>query len=78
MALLEIDALDCTTFVHTFACRRLLAWYRDGTDLNHAVLALSTYMGHEKVTDTYWYLTGIPELMQVAGERFRLFAHHRA
>lgn len=63
-------------FRHTFACRRLLAWCRDGTDLNHAVLALSTYMGHERVTDTYWYLTGTPELMQVAGERFRLFDHH--
>lgn len=62
-------------FRHTFACRRLLGWYRDGTDLNHAVLALSTYMGHEKLTDTYWYLTGIPELMQVAGERFRFFDH---
>ncbi len=61
-------------FRHTFACRRLLAWYRDGVDMNHAVLALSTYMGHERITDTYWYLTGIPELMQVAGERFRLFA----
>lgn len=59
---------------HTFACHRLMRWYRDGADLDHAVPALSTYMGHERVTDTYWYLTGIPELMQLAGEKFRLFA----
>ena len=27
------------------------------------MLALSTYMGHAKVSNTYWYLTGVPELM---------------
>jgi hypothetical protein len=26
------------------------------------------------VSDTYWYLTGIPELMAVAGQRFERFA----
>jgi integrase len=62
-------------FRHTFACRRLLQWYRDDVNLDHAVAALSTYMGHVRITDTYWYITGIPELMQVAGERFEAFAH---
>jgi integrase/recombinase XerD len=55
---------------HTFACRRLLAWYRDGTDVAAAVPLLSTYLGHVKVSDTYWYLTGIPALLGIAGERF--------
>lgn len=27
-----------------------------------------------KISDTYWYLTGVPELMAVAGKRFELFA----
>ncbi|MER9876960.1 hypothetical protein [Mesorhizobium sp. M0195] len=36
--------------------------------------ALSTYVGHAKISDTYWYLTGVPELMAVAGKRFELFA----
>jgi len=55
---------------HTFACRNLLRWSRHGRDVEHAILTLSNYLGHRKVTDTYWYLTGIPELMAVAGRRF--------
>ena len=55
---------------HTFACRRLLSWYKEGTDVNNAILWLSVYLGHSKVTDTYWYLTGVPELMAIAAERF--------
>jgi integrase len=59
---------------HTFACRRLLAWYRDGIDFDQAIDRLSTYLGHAKVTDTYWYLEGIPELFALAGQRFERFA----
>ncbi len=59
---------------HTFACRRLLAWYRDGTDIDRAIDQLSAYLGHAKVTDTYWYLEGIPELLALAGQRFEQFA----
>jgi hypothetical protein len=36
--------------------------------------ALSTYVGHAKVSDTYWYLTGVPDLMAIAGQRFEVFA----
>ena len=36
--------------------------------------ALSTYVGHAKVSDTYWCLTGTPELMALAGDRFDFFA----
>ena len=59
---------------HTFACRRLLEWYRQGDDVEHSIAALSTYLGHAKVTDTYWYLTGIPELLQVVANKFERFA----
>jgi integrase len=59
---------------HSFACRRLLSWYRQGKNVHHLVAALSTYMGHGKVTDTYWYLTGTPELLAIAGGRFERFA----
>lgn len=55
---------------HTFACRRLLAWYKEGVDIDRMMPLLSTYLGHAKVSDTYWYLTGIPELMAVVGARF--------
>jgi integrase len=59
---------------HSFACRRLLSWYRQGKDVHHLVAALSTYLGHSHVTDTYWYLTGTPELLAIAGSRFERFA----
>lgn len=58
---------------HTFACSRLLTWYRDGIDINKVIPSLSTYLGHIKLSDTYWYLTGIPELFSVVGERFEKF-----
>ena len=59
---------------HTFACQRLLSWYRQGKDVHNLIAALSTYLGHGKVTDTYWYLTGTPELLAIAGGRFERFA----
>jgi hypothetical protein len=31
---------------------------------------LSVYLGHAKVTDTYWYLTATPTLLARAAERF--------
>jgi integrase len=59
---------------HSFACRRLLRWYRDGENVHHRIASLSTYLGHSRVTDTYWYLTGTPELLAVVGNRFERFA----
>jgi integrase len=55
---------------HTFAVRRLLRWYEEGVDVGQKILALSTYLGHAKVTGTYWYLTGVPELLAIASQRF--------
>ena len=54
---------------HAFACKRLLAWYAEGVDVQWAIPHLATYLGHRKVSDTYWYLTAIPELMAIAAER---------
>jgi len=38
---------------HTFICRRLQRWQADGCDIDNAIAALSTYVGHAKVSDTY-------------------------
>lgn len=59
---------------HGFAIRRLLKWYRQGVDVEQAIASLSTYLGHGKVTDTYWYLTGTRELLAMAAGRFERFA----
>jgi integrase len=60
---------------HTFVCRRLLTWHRDGVDVQVALPSLSTYLGHVKVTDTYWYVTAIPDLMNTVSERFERFVY---
>lgn len=62
---------------HTFACSRLLQWYQDGIDINQIISTLSTYLGHVKLSDTYWYLTGTPELFSVVAERFETFVCER-
>jgi integrase len=59
---------------HSFACHRLLEWYREDVDVEHAILALSTYLGHTAVACTYWYLTGVPELLAIGAARFQQFA----
>lgn len=59
---------------HTFICRRVQLWHAHGADIGNAMAALSTYVGHAKVSDTYWYLTGVPDLMAIAGKGFELFA----
>ena len=61
---------------HTFACKRLLAWYEEGAEVDRMIPLLSTYLGHAKVSDTYWYLTGVPELMSIAAMRFEHQSQH--
>jgi integrase len=58
---------------HTFAVRRMLLWYADGTDIDQMMLALSTYMGHAEIFYSYWYLTAVPELMALAGGKFERY-----
>lgn len=53
-------------FRHRFAINTLRHWYRAGVDVERYLPRLSTYLGHVHVTDTYWYLTATPELMQLA------------
>jgi integrase len=58
---------------HSFACNTLLGWLKSGINVDNKILYLSTYLGHVKVADTYWYLTGTPELMQFAAGSFEKF-----
>lgn len=59
---------------HTFAVRRVQLWHEEEAPIEQAMFWLCTYLGHAKISDTYWYLTGVPELMAVAGNRFEAFA----
>lgn len=60
---------------HSFATRRLIAWYRAGLDVERLMLQLSTYLGHGSVAATYWYIQAVPELLQLATERMEAAAH---
>jgi hypothetical protein len=44
-------------------------------DIDQAMLALSTYVGHVNVTNTYWYLSAVPELIALAAQRFESSMH---
>jgi integrase len=56
-------------FRHRFAVTTLLDWYRTGVDVEQRLPVLSTYLGHAHVTDTYWYLSAIPELLALTKDR---------
>jgi hypothetical protein len=56
--------------------RRITQWQTQGVDVDQAMLALSTYVGHAEVGNTYWYLSAAPQLLAVAGDRFAAFATH--
>jgi site-specific recombinase XerD len=54
---------------HAFALRTLLGWYRSGVDVERRLPELATYLGHVHVSDTYWYLSAVPELLHLALQR---------
>ncbi len=54
---------------HSFAVGTLVRWYREGVDVERHIPRLATWLGHTHVSDTYWYLSATPELMQAAAKR---------
>jgi integrase len=59
---------------HTFAVRCIQRWQEGEIGADHVVFWLCTYLGHAKISDTYWYLTGVPELMAPVSNKFEQFA----
>jgi site-specific recombinase XerD len=59
---------------HAFAVHRLVAWYREGADVQTCLPLLSTYLGHVNVSGTQAYLTMTPELLAEASKRFERYA----
>jgi len=55
---------------HTFACDAIKRWLEAGMDVNQKLYLLSTYMGHVKPADTYWYLSATPDLLAVSCKRY--------
>jgi site-specific recombinase XerD len=59
---------------HTFAVHRLVAWYRQGADVQRLLPLLSTYLGHIHITATQQYLTMTSDLLHEASMRFEKYA----
>ncbi len=56
---------------HSFVCHRVLAWYEAGENVDALMPQLSRYLGHKKISDTYYYLSAIPELMDCTVKHFK-------
>ncbi|MGH3903034.1 MAG: tyrosine-type recombinase/integrase [Pseudonocardiaceae bacterium] len=57
---------------HSFAVHSLIGWMREGASVDEHIGVLSTYLGHVSPAGTYWYLTAVPELLQLAAGRLQL------
>ena len=47
----------------------IIGWYRAGQDPAREMLKLTTYLGHTKPENTYWYIEAVPELLELAAQR---------
>jgi integrase/recombinase XerD len=59
---------------HTAAVHRVVAWYREGRDVQRLLPQLATYLGHSEIKSTQRYLSMTPELLNEAGQRFAAYA----
>ncbi len=58
---------------HTFTVRALETCSYNRDHITKHMLALSTYLGHSKISATYWYMEATPDLMKSIAERFANF-----
>jgi integrase len=65
-----------TSFRHSFAVNRLVAWYQEGRNVDELLPHLSVYLGHVRPQCTYWYLSASPELLRAAASRFTFPVEH--
>jgi integrase/recombinase XerD len=54
---------------HSFAVKTIVRWYASELDAGRRLPILSTYLGHAKAADTYGYLSGSAELLDLAAQR---------
>lgn len=69
---------QCQPRIHdlraTFAVHRLIAWYREGVNVQARLPLLAAYLGHVSVAGTIPYLSMIPSLLSEAALRFERYA----
>lgn len=55
---------------HTFVVTRLRRWNEEGIDVKTRLGHLATYLGHIGFQETFWYVSGTPELLVSATSAF--------
>lgn len=61
-------------FRHSFAVKSLEECTSNTGDVSQHMTALSTYLGHAHISDTYWYLQATPKLLtQISAAQERTF-----
>lgn len=56
---------------HGFAIQALMRWYREGVDVQSSLPRLAMYMGHVSIASTAHYLHFVPNLRELASDRFQ-------
>lgn len=59
---------------HRMVVRRIQSWHADGLDVDRKIAVLATYLGHTDVSNLYWYLSAVPELLSIVAGRFEDYA----
>ncbi|MGE5765277.1 MAG: tyrosine-type recombinase/integrase [Mycobacterium leprae] len=63
---------------HSFAVKTLIRWDEQGLDVEQRLPLLSTYLGHVAPKSTYWYLSAVPQLLELITDRLDVIAEVRA
>jgi len=50
---------------HRMVVRRIQTWHAEGVNVDANLPVLATYLGHTETRDLYWYLSAVPELMDI-------------
>lgn len=66
----DYDHARLHDFRHSFASRTIYQWLKSDEDVNEKLYILSCYLGHAKISDTYWYLSSSLLLMSLASEKY--------
>lgn len=73
----EGDTPQLHHFRHRFATETLLQGYRSDRDIERLLPVLATFLGHARVSDTFWYLSAHPALMAQAIQRLACYWEQR-
>lgn len=73
----DYDYARLYDFRHSFASRTVYLWLKNDEDVNEKLYILSCYLGHAKISDTYWYLSSSMLLMNLASEKYENMVGNR-